>query len=252
MRYCIMILLVVLLFLNCGGKQVILRDIPRNRQKSLAVLKFKNQSSSSEYNPWEMGLSSMLMTDLLKIGVFKIVSRERMKEILKEQQLGLTGIVDTTTAQEIGKVLGAEYILMGTFIEFKGTLRIEAQIFHVEKGTMVKADEITGNTERFFELEKELVYAISQNLEIALSEGEKKQLAKAIETRSVKASLENYDGIEKIEKAQELEKAGKNKEAEKLKKQAKSKFKKALEYDPEYEEAKENLDKLGLAVPISF
>lgn len=252
MRHFIMILLVVLLFLSCGGKQVILRDIPKGQQKTLAVLKFKDQSSSSEYTPWEMGLSSMLMTDLLKIGVFKIVSRERMKEILKEQQFGLTGIVDTRTAQEIGRVLGAEYILMGTFIEFKGTLRIEAQIFHVEKGNMVKADEITGKTERFFELEKELVYEISQDLEIALSENEKKQLSKAIATKSVKASLENYDGIEKIEKAQELEKAGKKQAAEKLKKQAKNKFEKALEYDPEYEEAKENLDKLGLAVPISF
>ncbi|MBU1077702.1 MAG: hypothetical protein KKH98_10440 [Spirochaetes bacterium] len=63
---------ILLAIMQCGGSKVVLRDIPPEKRSSLAVLRFKNQSSVSEYNPWEMGLSSMVMTDLSKIGVFNI------------------------------------------------------------------------------------------------------------------------------------------------------------------------------------
>ncbi len=45
--------------------------------------------------------------------VYNIVERSRMTQVLNEQQLGLTGLVDQNQAVQIGKMLGVQAIVMG-------------------------------------------------------------------------------------------------------------------------------------------
>ncbi len=44
---------------------------------------------------------------------FDVVEREAMRQVVREQALGQTGVVDQTTAQQTGQMLGAEGIVMG-------------------------------------------------------------------------------------------------------------------------------------------
>jgi len=46
--------------------------------------------------------------------VFTIVERSRLDQVLKEQDLGATGVVDEKQAATLGKVLGVDAIVMGT------------------------------------------------------------------------------------------------------------------------------------------
>ena len=61
------------------------------------------------------------------------------------------------------------------------------------------------------------------------------------------ASLNNYKGELAVLKAAELKKAG-----EKIIETVENNFKKALEFDPEYEKAKENLSGISLTIPVSL
>ncbi len=248
--------LLMIFFLSCGGSdKAYLRKVPREQRKGLVVLNFKNNTPKSramEFKPWEFGLASMLMTDIESIGLFNIISKERLKDVVKEQEFQLSGMVKAKDMVSLGKMVGAKYILTGSFMEMKGNLRIEVQVFSVESGSQLGTSSVTGKTDDFFALEKELVTKISKTLDAMLTEGEKNKIAAKVETKSVKASLVNYKGEMEYQKAQDLKKAGKNDEAKKVLEKAKNDFKKAVSLDPAYEKAQKNLQKITAAIPVTL
>lgn len=233
----------------------VLRDIPREERVALMVMNFKNTTSkgtAAEYQPWEFGIPSMIIADLESIGVFNILSWERLKDIMEQQAFQSYGIVDEEKAVEIGKVAAAHYILSGSFIIMSGTLRIESKVFSVEKGTLLGASSVTGKLDRFFELEKQLVIDMTPYLGAMLTPNEATLLADNVETRSVDASLDNYAGEMALLQADQLKAKGDRDTAEKLIEQARVRFENALQHDPTYERAQKNLASLTLAIPMTL
>jgi len=237
------------------SKNAVIEKIPRSQRAGLMVLNFRNstlENRAKEFQPWEFGIASMIMTDLESIGLFNIVSMERLSDILDQQALQQLGIIDEQEAIKIGKIAAANYLLTGSFIELNGYLRIEAQVLSVERGVQLGAAEITGLTNTFFQMEKELVIKLLSYMEVVLSKQEEDLIAKNIETRSIDASLNNYAGELAVIQADQLKKKGESSAAKSLIKIAEKKFKKALRYDPKYTKAKQNLLKLAKALPMTL
>ena len=229
--------------------------VPRSERSGLAVLKFVNttpKERAANFQPWEYGIPAMLVTDLEETAMFNIVDRERIKDILNEIQLQKSGLVDTKTAVAIGKLTAAEYILTGTFMEMKGQLKISGQVFSVERGIQLGATTVTGKTENFFMLEKDLFTKVTKILGVILDDEKQAKILNTFETKSVYASLKNYAGEIALMMAAELKKMGNEEGSETLQKNAKQNFKEALEYDPDYERAKRNLVKLVMAIPMTL
>ena len=59
-------------------------------------------------------VSDMLRAEFVNIGQFVVVERAQMDAILKEQGLQKTGCTDQECAVEIGKIMAARKILVGT------------------------------------------------------------------------------------------------------------------------------------------
>ena len=59
----------------------------------------------------------MLTTEMSKLG-WDMVERDRLGDVLGEQDLGGGGRLDPTTAAPIGKILGADYLILGTITEW--------------------------------------------------------------------------------------------------------------------------------------
>ncbi len=236
-------------------RQRYLKSVPRSERKGLAILNFSNTSParlSAEFEPWEYGIPAMLMTDLESIGLFNIVSRERLKDILAEQKLQASGLVDSDTAVKLGRLMAAHFILTGSFNSMDGRLRIEANVFSVQSGVQLGAAAVSGKTDMFFELEKQLVLKISNYLKAMLNEDERIEIAQNVETRSYKASLANYAGESALLEARDLTGSGESGEAEFALQRAKDSFKKALKYDPGYQRAKNNLRQLLMGMPLTL
>jgi curli biogenesis system outer membrane secretion channel CsgG len=83
----------------------------------VAVMDFDNKTG---YRGWRLGqgASDMLSTEMVKIGKFRMMERERIAAILKEQKLGTSGLVNPSTAAQVGKVIGVEYIITGAVTEY--------------------------------------------------------------------------------------------------------------------------------------
>jgi tetratricopeptide (TPR) repeat protein len=138
-------------------------------KKTIAITYFDNTSEDRSYDPLIKGLADMLISDLSSIESVKMVEREKLDAILKEIDLGESQFIDDATAQKIGKGLGAQYILTGSFIIMGDAFRIDARLVDVGNGEIVFSKAVDGNKETFFAIEKELAKEIISNLELSVS-----------------------------------------------------------------------------------
>jgi TolB-like protein len=238
-----------------GPAKVVLREVPREQRTALMILNFKNatlQDRAEKFLPWEFGLASMLMTDLESVGLFNILSRELLKDILREQALHMTGLVDDSKAIEVGRIVAAKYVVTGTFMEMDGSLRIESRLLSVENGAQLGATAVSGMTSNFFDLEKQLLIEMTNFLGVTLDDTEARMLAAQVETKSMDASLSNYAGEIALLEAKEFKATGKPKQADFLLKQARIRFEVALKHDPGYQRARDNLASLTMAIPMTL
>ncbi len=108
------------LILLAGGLFIPREDADAQKIR-IAVMPFKLGQIKRwwgwDWDPGE-GISDMLVTELVNSGRFSVVERERLDEVLQEQNLAREGVVDAATAARIGKVLGVQLFVFGTVTQF--------------------------------------------------------------------------------------------------------------------------------------
>ena len=106
---------------------------------SVAVLPFENKGASLDLG--EIVLDKMI-TALFNQGRFKVIERSQLDKILQEQQLGMTGVVDASTAAEIGKGIGVDAIIIGSVAAAKsGAISLDARAIDTESATIIVAQD---------------------------------------------------------------------------------------------------------------
>lgn len=81
-------------------------------------------------------VSDLLRTELFNTGLFIVIEREQMTSVLKEQGFQQSGCTETECAVQVGKLLSAHKVLVGTVNKLGTSFIINARIIDVEKGTM--------------------------------------------------------------------------------------------------------------------
>ena len=191
-----LILGLILAFNLESARATSLKDTPR-----LAILPYEDKASKSIGLRLEDAtiVSEFLMEQFLDSGRFKIVEREKMKEILAEHSLNASGLVDPLTAVAVGKLAGAQYLVAGSitglstkksgftgsgavarsdsetsrntsigggFNKYTVIANITLRIIDLEDGTVVMAVSGTGESARTnvdFSLRKEVVNYFGEN-----------------------------------------------------------------------------------------
>lgn len=64
-------------------------------------------------------LNDYISLELLKTGHFSLIERKVVDDLLKEQEFGVSGVVDASTAAKIGKILGADAVMLTEISELK-------------------------------------------------------------------------------------------------------------------------------------
>ena len=75
---------------------------------TVAITYFDNTGGEASMEKLKKGLADMLISDLSNVRMLKIVERDKLESILKEQKLSNTKEFDPATAAKIGKLLGAK------------------------------------------------------------------------------------------------------------------------------------------------
>jgi curli biogenesis system outer membrane secretion channel CsgG len=103
-------------------------QIPRANRKRIAVLDFDFAATGITQAPWyyrlfpngspAKGMSDLITNKLVENGSYSVIERGKIAEILKEQNMGLSGRIEPTTAAQIGRILGVDAVLIGTITRF--------------------------------------------------------------------------------------------------------------------------------------
>jgi TolB-like protein len=127
---------------------------PEAPKPTLAILFFDYTGKDQELEPLREGLAQMLISDFSAAPQVRVVERARVKALLDEQKLGQSGKVDPASAARVGKLLGARFLVLGSYFDLKSTLRIDARVVEVETGRILRSVGANGATDDFWTLEK--------------------------------------------------------------------------------------------------
>ncbi|MFN8578120.1 MAG: CsgG/HfaB family protein [Candidatus Sericytochromatia bacterium] len=194
----------------------------KNNLPRLAVLYFDNNSDDKKLDLLSKGLSQMIITDLKKVKNINIIEREQLNKVLSELNIQNSDKFDNETTQKIGKLLGVQYLLFGSFFELFNTFRIDAKIVKVETGEIINSEGLNGNKESFSKMQKELVVKIVENLNLEEPTINKQQIPWQ-DVLEYSEALELYDKGHKTE--------------------AKNKFKDILKNNPSFTQINELISK---------
>src|SRR4030065_119561 len=90
------------------GISVLMADSARADFKKIkiAVLDFQVQGEKFETEDIGKIVAEWLITALVKEGRFDVIERRLLEKVLQEQKIGVSGMVDESTASKLGRVLG--------------------------------------------------------------------------------------------------------------------------------------------------
>jgi len=63
---------------------------------------------------------------------FSVVNRAQLDIIVEELELNISGLIDDATAQSVGRLMGVQFIVTGTFESVGGFFRLRTQLIEVE------------------------------------------------------------------------------------------------------------------------
>jgi TolB-like protein len=136
---------------------------------TLAILFFDYNGKDPDLQPLREGLAQMLISDFSAAPV-RVVERARLKALLEEQKLGRSAEVDPATASRLGKLLGARFLVLGSYFDLKAVLRLDARLVEVETGRVLRSVGANGPADDFWTLEQTLAQKLSAALKEALPE----------------------------------------------------------------------------------
>ena len=109
----------------------------------IAVLDFKTVGDSAGLGE---GAAEILRTTLIETGKYIIIERGMLKQILEEQKLNLSGIIDPKEAVGIGKILGAKLVAVGSVVKLGESYTLNIRFVNVESGEVTSGKKLTAGS----------------------------------------------------------------------------------------------------------
>ncbi|PCI40287.1 MAG: hypothetical protein COB53_01425 [Elusimicrobia bacterium] len=102
----------------------------------IAILPFKPINGRSRQGG--MILAERLVSRLASTDGIEVVERTLLNKVLEEQQLGVTGALDQRQAKEVGRILGVDALVTGTYMPLsKERLEVHARLIDAESARIL-------------------------------------------------------------------------------------------------------------------
>lgn len=134
---------------------------------SIAVLPFDNLSAAPDQSYFADGITEDLITDLSKVGGLVVIARNSTFQYKGKAR----------DAREIGKVLGARYLLEGSVRRNGDQVRVNAQLIDAVTGAHVWADRFDGTHAGIFALQETIARAVVKALAVEITGDESQRVA---------------------------------------------------------------------------
>ena len=214
---------------------------------TVAVLDFTNSaigSAHAELAPLEGGISDLLAGELAASGRVRLVERKAVRQLLEEQALVSGQQVDVATAIRVGKLLGAQHVILGGFVtDRSGQMQLHARAVNMETGVIEHVERVSDRTENFMPLVARLAQQLNAGMKLApapVRADASPDAAATRETATAPAKGAPFQAVLLYSRAVNAEDSGDRTAAVELYSQTLTRF-------PEYAPARRALDRIGAA-----
>jgi curli biogenesis system outer membrane secretion channel CsgG len=108
---------------TASANEVQIAQAQNQSRPRIAVLSF-DYSGTGNYYWWDgntnaaEGVSDLLTNKLVQSGRYTMIERSRIDAVLQEQNLAASGRIDPSTAAQVGRILGADAVVLGSITRF--------------------------------------------------------------------------------------------------------------------------------------
>ncbi len=141
----------------------------KGAEKSLAVLYFENPGGEKEDEYFRDGITEDIITELSRIKELWVLTRSAVQAFRDKP----------TSAPDVGRELGAAYVLEGGLRRSGNRLRITARLVETATARSVWAERYDRQMEDVFAIQDEIAQSIAKALKLMLTEQEKRAIEKA-------------------------------------------------------------------------
>jgi len=138
-------------------------------QPTVAIMYFNNGSlvDHDDYEPMRKGMADILITELQTNPRIRVIERDALQKLLDEQKLAEDKRTDPETSVRIGKLLGAQHMILGGFfIDKKGRLRLDARAVNVETSQIEHVESTSGNADDVLDVIADLAKRLNSGLKL--------------------------------------------------------------------------------------
>ncbi|MGD0485072.1 MAG: CsgG/HfaB family protein [Gemmatimonadales bacterium] len=162
---------------------------------TVAVMPFSYSGTSEAIRPLSRGFAQLVVTDLAKSRQLRVLERDRMQAMLDEMRLSDSSQADPQTALRSGRLLRAARVVQGSLTNLGQNLRVDAAVVDVASAGVAASARSSDVLDRLFDLEKDLVLSIFNNLGIQLTPAERADINRR-PTENLQAFLAYSRGLE--------------------------------------------------------
>jgi tetratricopeptide (TPR) repeat protein/predicted Ser/Thr protein kinase len=154
----------------------------------VAVMPFSNITREPADEWIGPGIAETVTADLQALPGLAVVGRARMYDAVRNLSSGTLGEFEERLGIEIGRRLGATWIVGGGYQRMGDRIRITAELLDVATGHLLRTVKVDGRIEEIFALQDRIVYELGQGLDLALGPAEMAGIG-----RDETTSLEAYE-----------------------------------------------------------
>ena len=88
-------------------------------------------------------ISGRITTELVRLKKFKVTERKEIEKVFLELKLQSSGAIGADSIKDLGKTLGADWLILGTLTELPGRrIEVSARLVGVESGEILSAHSV--------------------------------------------------------------------------------------------------------------
>lgn len=163
--------------------------LPSASQAHIAVVDFENHTGNQAYENLRRGLSESLMTKLARRPELSIVERNQLDKAVKELGFSQSLYASSDSAKEIGRMAGADYIVLGDIVKAGERFEINVRMIDVETARVLVSNSYGFKSENDTLLVVDyLALLIPQKLGMYVSDRELEMARKRLQDNQAMAS----------------------------------------------------------------
>ncbi len=181
---------------GAGGPAVATVTAPLN---SLAILPFHNASSDAKLDWLGSSMAEMLSTDVGQSASVRMVSTDRVGQVLKDLRITPQSSLDQGTVGRIANLSNVDTVVWGQYAQFGEHIRIDATIQDLKRGHSATVKEDAASEKEILAAVDRLAGQIREQLSVSKSlQKELQEHAFKPSTQSITALREYDQGLQKL------------------------------------------------------